>query len=77
MEYKEALELRLFMGSAGDVLGILEKYNRDVLVLPTKSDNPTDIGGYPTINMPMDFCDANTPIVHSSPNLVDKGPSVP
>ena len=68
-EYKEALKTRLYMGTEGGVVGALEKYSCDVLVLPTDSDNPTDIVGTPTINVPLGFGPADISPELSSPNL--------
>lgn len=76
-EYKEALKTRLYMGTEGGVVGSLEKYACDVLVLPTDSDNPADIAGTPTFNVPLGFGPVDISPELSSPNLVDRGPNVP
>ena len=76
-EYKDALETRLYMGAKGGVLGALENHNCDVLVLPTDSDNPTDLAGYPSINVPLGFGPADISPEYATPDLVDRGPNVP
>jgi amidase len=76
-EYSDALQTRLYMGAEGGVLGALEEHNCDVLVLPTDSDNPTDLSGYPSINVPLGFGPADISAEYATPNLVDRGPNVP
>lgn len=76
-EYKNALKTRLYMGAEGGVLGALENHNCDVLVLPTDSDNPTDLAGYPSINIPLGFGPADISAEYATPDLVDRGPNVP
>ncbi|KAL8760393.1 MAG: hypothetical protein Q9199_000017 [Rusavskia elegans] len=76
-EYKNALKTRLYMGAEGGVLGALENHNCDVLVLPTHSDNPTDLAGYPLINIPLGFGPADISAEYATPDLVDRGPNVP
>lgn len=76
-EYREALKLRTFMGSEGGILGALQNHDCDVLALPTDSDNPTDIAGYPAISVPLGFGSTRHAVVRSHPHLVDRGPQVP
>ncbi|KAL8642472.1 MAG: hypothetical protein Q9226_008506, partial [Calogaya cf. arnoldii] len=76
-KYKDALATRLYMGDEGGVLGALENHNCDVLVLPTDSDNPTDLAGYPSINVPLGFGPADISPEYATPDLVDRGPNVP
>lgn len=76
-EYQEALKTRLYMGTEGGIVGALEKYACDILVLPTDSDNPTDIAGTPTINVTLGFGAVDILPELSYPNLVDRGPNVP
>ena len=76
-EYKAALGTRLFMGAEGGVLGALEEHHCDVLALPTDSENPTDLSGYPAICVPLGFGPQDMDVEYSHPNLVDRGPNVP
>lgn len=76
-EYKDALETRLYMGAECGVLGALEEHNCDLFVLPTDSDNPTDLAGYPSISIPLVSGPADTSAEYATPNLVDRGPNVP
>ncbi|KAL8941352.1 MAG: hypothetical protein Q9216_002291 [Gyalolechia sp. 2 TL-2023] len=76
-EYQDALKTRLYMGAEGGVLGALEEHNCDVLVLPTDSDNPTNLAGFPSINIPLGFGPADISAEYATPNLVDRGPNIP
>lgn len=67
------------MGGEGSILGALDKYNLDALILPTSySPGVAAIAGYPVITVPLGFYPKDTPVVYNDRGtLVVSGPNTP
>lgn len=68
-------------GGSGGLLGTLEQYDLDAVILPTSfASSWAAIVGAPIVTVPMGFYPANATVVLSEPTiygLVDTGPHVP
>ncbi|KAM7189100.1 amidase [Naviculisporaceae sp. PSN 640] len=73
------LEENLFLGGEGGLLGALEKYELDAIILPTSmAAGFAAIVGAPVITVPLGFYGDDTPVLKDSRgDLVTKGPGVP
>jgi len=73
------LQEQLFLGGDGGVLGALETFELDAVVLPSGLSSPFAAGiGSPVVTVPLGFHPANAPVVmNRRGNLVDTGPNVP
>lgn len=57
------------MGSEGGVLSAAENHCCEVLALPTDSENPTDLAGYPKINSHQGTAHLTLPLIIAIPTL--------
>lgn len=78
-KFWEAYQASYYYGAEGGVLGALEKYDVDVLILPTDySSGPSARAGLPVITVPMGSYPSNTTVVTSRNwGLVEIGPNIP
>jgi len=81
-KYKEMFKQEQFFGGEGGILGAMEKYNLDVLVIPADQDIGNDLAakmGFPAISMPLGFWPEGTPVQleNKKPNLVKVAPGMP
>ncbi|KAF2259246.1 amidase signature enzyme [Lojkania enalia] len=81
-KYKHMIEQERFFGGEGGILGAIEKYDLDVLVVPSSLGIGNDLAakmGFPAIGVPLGFWPENTPIEldGNKPNLVRTAPGVP
>ncbi|KAI6716130.1 amidase [Diplocarpon mali] len=74
-----AYQASYYYGAEGGVLGALEKYNLDALVLPTDyAPGLPARAGLPVVTVPMGSYPANTTVVRSQNwGLVQVGPNIP
>ncbi|KAK3682879.1 glutamyl-tRNA amidotransferase subunit A [Podospora appendiculata] len=80
--YKERLELELFFGGEGGILGAMEKHGLDLLVVPSSRGMAVDLAaimGFPVLGVPLGFFPQGTPVKHEDkkPNLVREAPGMP
>lgn len=59
------------------MLDAMENHTCSARVLPTDSDNPTDLAGHPSIDISLGFGPADISADYARANLVDHGPNVP
>jgi amidase len=73
------LQEQLFLGGDGGVLGALETFNLDAVLLPSGLSSPFAAGvGSPVVTVPLGFYPQNaTTLMNRRGNLVDTGPNVP
>lgn len=78
-QFWQAYQASYYYGAEGGVLGALEKYNLDALILPTDySSGPSARAGLPVVTVPLGSYPANTTIVKSRNwGLVQVGPNIP
>lgn len=81
-KYKKMVEQEQFFGGEGGILGAMEKYNLDVLVVPADQDIANDLAakmGFPAISVPLGFWPEDTPVEldEDKPNLVIIAPGMP
>jgi amidase len=81
-KYKKMVEQEHFFGGEGGILGAMEKYNLDVLVVPADQDIANDLAakmGFPAISVPLGFWPEDTPVEldEDKPNLVIVAPGMP
>ena len=78
-ESLQAYKANLRMAEEEGVIGVLDKYNLDALVMPTfTSFHLPAIAGLPVITVPLGFFPADTPIVMNlKETMVSVGPGVP
>ena len=78
-QFWQAYQASYYYGAEGGVLGALEKYNLDVLILPTDySSGPSARAGLPVVTVPLGSYPANTTVVKSRNwGLVQVGPNIP
>jgi len=74
-----SLEENTFLGTAGGLLGALDRHNLDAVILPTSfAPGFAAIVGAPAITVPLGFWPPNTTVVmNRRGNLVDTGPGLP
>ncbi|RDW77927.1 amidase-2 [Coleophoma crateriformis] len=75
----EAYQATSFFGGQGGVLGALEAFNLDALILPTDfAPGLPAYAGLPVVTVPMGFYPSNASVVLSENwNLVEIGPNIP
>ncbi len=74
----EAYQYSLYLGGKGGVLGALDAYNLDALILPTAfSPGLPARAGLPIVTVPMGFYPSNTTVMESGRGLVSIGPNIP
>jgi amidase len=64
-KYKEVREKELYFGGPGGILGALEKFDLDVLAIPSTIEIPTVLAakmGYPILTVPLGFYPEGTEI---------------
>jgi amidase len=81
-KYKHMLEQESFFGGEGGILGALEKFSVDVLVVPSMDSMALDLAakmGFPELSVPLGFLPEGTPIKRDSdkPHLIKVAPGVP
>ena len=81
-KYREMVKQEQFFGGEGGILGAMEKYNLDVLVVPADQDIGNDLAakmGFPVISVPLGFWPVDTPVQldKKHPNLVKVAPGMP
>ncbi|KAK3389139.1 amidase [Podospora didyma] len=74
-----ALQEDLFLGGEGGLLGALERYRLDAVVLPSSfAPGFAAIVGAPVVTVPLGFYPPEAPVVmNTRGDLVDTGPNVP
>lgn len=74
-----AYQANLRMAGEDGVLGVLDRYHLDALVLPTfASYQLPAIGGLPVVTVPLGFYPSNTPTkMNAKGNLVSVAPNIP
>ncbi|CZS91484.1 hypothetical protein WAI453_011713 [Rhynchosporium graminicola] len=75
----QAYQASYYFGAEGGVLGALEKYKIDALILPTDySSGPSARAGLPVVTVPLGYYPPNTTIVKSEDyGLVSVAPNIP
>ena len=75
----EAYQANLKMAGEDGVLGVLDRYNLDALVMPTfASYQLPAIGGLPVVTVPLGFYPSNMPIkMNAKGNMVSVAPNIP
>ena len=81
-EYQKALALEKYYAEAGGggILGAMEKWNLDALLLPTCSSMAlrfAAVRGFPVISLPLGFYPQGAEIEINSAGLVDIAPNIP
>jgi amidase len=81
-EYKTMVQQELYFGGKGGILGAMEEYKLDVLVVPSTLGVANDLAakmGFPFISVPLGFWPEDTPIEHENRKngLVKKAPGIP
>lgn len=77
-EFWAAYQEDLYLGGPGGLLGALDTYNLDAVVLPTDySPSISAIIGGPVITVPLGAYPANTTVEKSSRGLVEAAPNIP
>lgn len=76
------MEQEQFFGGEGGILGAIEKYKLDVLVVPADQDIANDLVatmGFPAISVPLGFWPEGTAVEldEDKPNLVIVAPEMP
>ncbi|KAK4445842.1 amidase signature enzyme [Podospora aff. communis PSN243] len=81
-KYHEMVRQEQFYGGAGGILGAMETYNLDLLVVPSSLGIANDLAakmGFPVMGVPLGFYPEGTPIEldKNEPHLVRVAPRVP
>ncbi|KAI1281196.1 amidase signature enzyme [Xylaria sp. FL0933] len=81
-KYHKMVEQERFFGGEGSILGAMDKYNLDVLVVPSSFGIGNDLAakmGFPVIGVPLGFYPENTAIEldDCEPHLVRIAPGIP
>jgi len=81
-KYKSMVEQELYFGGEGGIIGAMEKYKLDVLVVPSTLGIANDLAakmGFPVIAVPLGFWPEGTPIEveNRKPGLVEVAPGIP
>ncbi|TVY82555.1 putative amidase [Lachnellula suecica] len=81
-KYKEMVQQELYFGGEGGILGAMEQYKLDVLVVPSTLGVANDLAakmGFPFISVPLGFWPKDTPVEHENreDGLVRKAPGIP
>ncbi|KAK0105868.1 hypothetical protein ONS95_004381 [Cadophora gregata] len=78
-QFWQAYQASYYYGAEGGVLGALDKYNLDALILPTDfASGPPARAGLPVVTVPLGSYPANTTVVKSRYwDLVQVGPNIP
>ncbi|KAI1352907.1 amidase signature enzyme [Xylaria sp. FL0043] len=81
-KYHKMVEQERFFGGEGGILGAMDKYNLDVLVVPSSFGIGNDLAakmGFPVIGVPLGFYPENTAIEldDCEPHLVRIAPGIP
>ncbi|KAI9684532.1 MAG: hypothetical protein M1822_005620 [Bathelium mastoideum] len=82
IEYKDMVKQEIYFGGEGGILGAVEKYKLDVIVVPSTLGIANDLAakmGFPAMAIPLGFWPEDTPIEHEDrePGLVKKAPGMP
>ncbi|KZT53983.1 glutamyl-tRNA amidotransferase subunit A [Calocera cornea HHB12733] len=77
--FQAALAADLYLGAQATILGALEKYDLDALIMPSSmSPGVAAIAGYPIVTIPLGFYPANTTaVINSRGTLYTAGPHFP
>ena len=78
-ESQAAYQANLDMAEGQGIIGALEEYDLDVLVMPTfTSFYLPAIGGLPIVTVPLGFLPANTPLTFNPKgNMINSAPGIP
>ena len=78
-EYLAAVAQNMYLGSDATILGALEQYDLDALIIPTsQSAGVAAIAGYPVVTVPLGFYPPTQNVtLNARGNLVAIGPNVP
>jgi amidase len=81
-KYKHMLEQESFFGGEGGILGALENFGVDVLVVPSMDGMALDLAakmGFPELSVPLGFLPEGTPIIRDSDksHLIKVAPGIP
>ncbi|KAI9807960.1 MAG: hypothetical protein M1825_005267 [Sarcosagium campestre] len=77
-EFWSIYQRNLYLGGKGGILGALEKYKLDALIMPTEyASSLAAIAGYPVVTVPLGFYPANMTVQRGSDDLVSVGPNIP
>ncbi|KAI1131067.1 putative amidase [Nemania abortiva] len=60
-----------------DVVRLLDEHDCDVLLAPSSTDLPLDLGRLPGISVPLGFYSEDCPVVKDAKGFVKRGPNVP
>jgi amidase len=73
-----AYEQNVYFNGDGGLLGAIERYNLDAVILPAKFayDQATTVGA-PIVTVPLGFYPADVPVVKNSWGLVESAPGIP
>ncbi|KUJ14716.1 putative amidase [Mollisia scopiformis] len=80
-EYQTILKKGLELAGKSGILGMLDQWNLDAVILPASSVVATSmaaIGGYPIVNVPMGYHPPDTPVEYNGRgDLVNNAPGIP
>ncbi|KAF7893633.1 uncharacterized protein EAF02_001171 [Botrytis sinoallii] len=77
-EFWRTYQRALDWGNEGGLLGVIERYKLDAVVLPSLfSSNWAAVVGAPIISVPMGAMPSDQPIVSDADGLVSAGPNIP
>jgi amidase len=79
-KYKHMLEQEAYFGGEGGILGALEKYKLDALILPSTNGIAGDLAakmGFPILVVPLGFWPAGTEIQKGESGLTEVAPGMP
>ncbi|KAI1380409.1 amidase [Hypoxylon crocopeplum] len=73
-----AYQRDLYYGGEGGLLGAIERYRLDAVVIPTDWTSPfAAVIGAPIVTVPLGYYPSNTPVKRNSWGLVTDGPNLP
>jgi hypothetical protein len=56
---------------------LLDDHQCDMLVAPTSMDLPLDLGGLPSVSVPIGFYSTNRNATKNAEGMITKGPNIP
>ena len=79
-KYKDMVKQELYFGGEGGILGAMQKYKLDVLIVPSTIGIANDLAakmGFPAMAVPLGFWPEGTPIKKGNGDLVTVAPGIP
>jgi amidase len=81
-KYAEMVKQELYYGGEGGILGAMEKYTVDVLVVPSTLGIANDLAakmGFPLVSVPLGFWPEGTPIEYENKErgIIEVAPGIP